>query len=67
MSQTDDPGRPDPYGQGAESSQPYGAPADPHGQQPTTPQPPYGDPQYGQQPGYGQPQYGDPSAAVAPA
>ena len=34
MSQTNDPGRPEaPYGQGGGSGQPYGAPADPYGQQ----------------------------------
>jgi hypothetical protein len=58
MSQTDDPGRPEsPYGQGAGGGQPYGAPAEPYGQQP----------QYGQQPSYGQPGYGQqPYAAPAP-
>jgi hypothetical protein len=61
MSQTDDPGRPDsPYGQGAGSGQPYGAPSEPYGQQPQYgQQPPYGQPGYGQQP-YGTPTpYGD--------
>jgi hypothetical protein len=58
MSQTDDPGRSDsPYGQGAGGGQPYGAPADPYGQQPQYGQQP---PQYGQQPAYGQ-QYGAPA------
>jgi hypothetical protein len=62
MSQTDDPGRSDdPYGQGG-SGQPYGTPADPHGQQPGYGQPQQGHPQYGQpqygQPPQGQPQYG---------
>ncbi|TFV89083.1 hypothetical protein [Blastococcus sp. CT_GayMR16] len=59
MSQTDDPGRSDsPYGQGAGSGQPYGAPADPFQKQPG--QPEYGQqqPQYGQPPAYGQPEYG---------
>jgi hypothetical protein len=65
MSQSDDPGRPDtPYGQGAGSAQPYGAPADPHGTPPGYGQPEYGQPQQGQpqygQPEYGQPQYGQP-------
>jgi hypothetical protein len=64
MSQTDDPGRSDdPYGQGG-SGQPYGTPADPHGQQPGYGQPSQGQPQYGQpqygQPPQGQPQYGQP-------
>jgi hypothetical protein len=62
MSQPPDPGPTEPpYGQGAGSGQPYGAPADPSGQQPGyVQQPQYGEqPQYGQQPGYGQqPQYG---------
>jgi hypothetical protein len=50
MSQPTDPGPTEPpYGQGAGSAQPYGAPADPSGQQP----------RYGEQPGYGPPpQYG---------
>ncbi|HEY0400761.1 MAG TPA: hypothetical protein VGD09_01985, partial [Blastococcus sp.] len=68
MSQSDDPGRSDaPYGQGAGSGQPYGAPAEPYGQpQPGYGQPPYGQPQqgqppYAQQPAYGQPQYGAPA------
>jgi hypothetical protein len=57
MSQTDDPGRSEsPYGQGPGSGQPYGAPADPYGQQQGQPQ--YGQPQYGQPPTYGQPDYG---------
>jgi hypothetical protein len=72
MSQSDDPGRSDaPYGQGAGSGQPYGAPAEPYGQpqpgygQPQQGQPQYGQPQYGQ-PQYGQPQYGQPSAYGQP-
>jgi hypothetical protein len=62
MSQPTDPGPTEPpYGQGAGSGQPYGAPADPSGQQPEYgQQPKYGEqPPYGQQPGYGPPpQYG---------
>jgi hypothetical protein len=67
MSQSDDPGRSEaPYGQGAGSGQPYGAPADPYGQQPTYGQPQYGQPQYGQQPEYGQPPYGQQPAYGQP-
>jgi hypothetical protein len=58
MSQTDDPGSSQsPYGQGAGSGQPYGAPGEPYGQQP-----PYGgQPQYGEQPAYGQQPYATPA------
>jgi hypothetical protein len=71
MSQSDDPGRSDaPNGQGAGSGQPYGAPAEPYGQQPGYGQPQQGQPQYGQpqqgQPQYGQPQYGQPPAYGQP-
>ena len=72
MSQSDDPGRPDaPYGQGAGSAQPYGAPADPHGTPPGYGQPEYGQPRSGQpqygQPQYGQPQYGQPQYEQQPS
>jgi len=72
MSQPTDPSPSDtPYGESGGSGQPYGAPADPYGQQPgygqqpqygqpPYGQPPYGQPEYGQQP-YGQQQYGAPA------
>jgi hypothetical protein len=84
MSQTDDPGHSEPqHGQGAGGGQPYGAPAEPYGQQPPyggqpsygqqpyTAPAPYGD-QYGQQAGYPQqygqqPGYGQYGTSAVPA